>query len=265
MAQEGQPFQDQKTDPFIDIPRRRLLQIAGAGVAGTGVAGGGAAREGHDAPAEVDILLFTYTSGYRHQSISKANQVITQVLKGRIKEETGADTVNIDVIDGVGVSQEFPTSAEGLAKYNTLVFVNSTGSSLQDPRQRQAFQEYIRNGGGFVGVHATADAGYHWPWYGELVGAYFDNHPSVQEATLAVEDQHHPSTEHLDPKWVHTDEWYDYEPNPRGDVHVLLSINEDTYNNAGMENGRVDHPMAWCQEFQGGRSWYTNLGHRSAT
>ena len=105
-----------------------------------------------------------------------------------------------------------------------------------------------------MGVHAAADSGYSWPFYGQIVGAYFKDHPAAQPATLMVEDAHHPSTSALPPRWQRTDEWYNFRSNPRGSVHVLLTLDESTM--SGGEMGG-DHPMAWCN----GRSFYTAMGH----
>ncbi|TYB41281.1 ThuA domain-containing protein, partial [Microbispora tritici] len=124
--------------------------------------------------------------------------------------------------------------------------------------QKDAFQRYIQKGGGYVGVHAAADSGYSWNWYGKLVGAYFKQHPAIQQATVKVEDPAHPSTAGLPTTWSRTDEWYDYQTNPRNTVHVLTSLDEKSYTGGTMG---ADHPNTWCQDYDGGRSWYTGLGH----
>src|SRR5262249_48693690 len=99
---------------------------------------------------------------------------------------------------------------------------------------------------------------YGWAWYGQLVGAYFNNHPAIQPAILVVEDPNHPATATLGATWPRTDEWYNFQTNPRSAVHVLLSIDESTY--SGGEMG-VAHPMAWCHAMGAGRAFYTALGH----
>ena len=117
-------------------------------------------------------------------------------------------------------------------------------------------------GGGWIGVHAAADAFYDWPWYGELVGAWFRRHPPVQRATVRVIDRGHPSTDSLPAAWTRTDEWYDFRPNPRGRVHVLATVDESTYQGGGMG---TDHPVIWSHEQGRGRAWYTALGHTEAS
>ena len=124
--------------------------------------------------------------------------------------------------------------------------------------QQNAFENYIADGGGYVGIHSAADTEYDWPFYGNLVGAYFKQHPAQQDATIKVADKNHPATKHLPDRWNRFDEWYDYRANPRGDVHVLATLDETSYQNGTMGS---DHPITWCQDFGGGRSFYTGLGH----
>jgi cytochrome c len=152
-------------------------------------------------------------------------------------------------------------TANNLQQYRAVVFLLTTGDVL-DATQQAAFETYIRAGGGYVGVHSASDTEYSWPWYGQLVGAYFLSHPANQTATVRVADHVHPSTEHLPDLWVRFDEWYNLQTNPRGRVHVLATLDERTYAPGSGAMG-FDHPIAWCQEFDGGRSWYTAGGHTS--
>ncbi|HEY3003878.1 MAG TPA: ThuA domain-containing protein, partial [Kribbellaceae bacterium] len=137
-----------------------------------------------------------------------------------------------------------------------VVFLSTTGDVL-DASQQAAFESYIRSGGGFVGVHAAADTEYDWPFYGDLVGAYFASHPLIQAATVQVEDRTHPATSHLDATWRRTDEWYNYKTNVRSTARVLATLDESSYSGGTMG----DHPTAWCKDFEGGRSFYTGGGH----
>ena len=146
-----------------------------------------------------------------------------------------------------------------LALFDVIVFLNTTGNVL-GPRGQNALRAFIEDGGGFVGVHAASDTEYDWPWYGRLVGAYFDGHPEVQEATVRVERQSHPSTQMLPSKWQRRDEWYNFRSNPRDSVRVLLTLDESTYEGGTMGN---DHPIAWCHSLKAGRAWYTAGGHTS--
>ncbi len=149
-------------------------------------------------------------------------------------------------------------SDAGLAPYRTIVFLLTTGDVL-DEAQQGALERYVEAGGGFVGVHSATDTEADWPWYGLLLGARFAGHPpGTYEATLHVEDGTHPSTQHLADTWVRTDEWYNFDRNPRGDVSILLTIDEATYSGGTMG---ADHPVSWFHTVGSGRSWYTELGH----
>ncbi|MBP6448013.1 MAG: ThuA domain-containing protein [Saprospiraceae bacterium] len=192
---------------------------------------------------EIKILVFTKTQTFRHQSIEAGVAAIFKL---------GRD--NGITIDTTSDSEKF--NEENLKQYSALLFMHSTGE-LFDAGQKNAFQRYIQAGGGWVGIHAASDAEYHWPWYNKLAGAYFMSHPNQQKAKLIVMDQTHESTKHLNKEWNRYDEWYDFKSlNP--DVKVLIQIDETSYE--GGKNGKI-HPMAWYHEYDGGRAWYTGLGH----
>ncbi len=148
---------------------------------------------------------------------------------------------------------------ENLAQYDAIIFAH-THFDVLNPDQEDAFQRYIQAGGGFAGIHLASATEKGWKWFGDLVGARFLDHPPIQQATVIVEDSNHPSTKDLPSQWVRTDEWYDFDPAPdRSKVNVLLTVDESTYNNDGIHGD--DHPIAWYHEFDGGRSWYTAMGH----
>jgi type 1 glutamine amidotransferase len=144
-----------------------------------------------------------------------------------------------------------------LARYRVVVFLSTTGDVLAGA-QRDALRAFVLAGGGWVGVHSASDTLYDWPWYAGLVGAYFARHPAVQPARIRVEDPTQPSTRGLPNPWTRTDEWYDFRTDPRPNVHVLLSLDETSYSGGGMG---ADHPLAWYHQYDGGRAWYTGLGH----
>ncbi|MEW2134204.1 ThuA domain-containing protein [Streptomyces sp. NPDC005435] len=190
------------------------------------------------------VLVFSKTAGFRHDSIPDGIAAVRQL------GDTGGFTV-----DATEDAAAF--TARNLRRYDAVVFLSTTGDVL-NPAQQRAFEGYIRQGGGYVGVHAAADTEYDWPFYGGLAGAYFQSHPAIQPATVVVEDHAHPATAALPGRWERTDEWYNYRSDPRERAHVLASLDESTYS-GGTMNG--DHPIAWCQEYQGGRSFYTGGGH----
>ncbi|MGI5438945.1 ThuA domain-containing protein [Streptomyces shenzhenensis] len=190
------------------------------------------------------VLVFSKTAGFRHDSIPEG---ITAV------RELGSDGgFAVDATEDAGAF-----TAKNLRRYDAVVFLSTTGDVL-DAAQQRAFEGYIRQGGGYVGVHAAADTEYDWAFYGGLAGAYFQSHPAIQPATVDVEDRGHPATSDLAQTWDRTDEWYNYRSNPRERAHVLASLDESSYT-GGTMNG--DHPIAWCQDYQGGHAFYTGAGH----
>ena len=190
-----------------------------------------------------EVLVFTKTAGYRHQSIEKG----VETLRKLGEEHTFSITQTEE-------SEDF--NEANLQKFSLVIFLSTTLDVLNEDQQ-QAFTNYIHRGGNFMGIHAATDTEYDWPWYGNLVGAYFKSHPEQQQASIRVVDRGHPSTKHLDETWIHFDEWYNFKDlNP--DVKVLMQLDESSY--SGGENGDY-HPIAWYHEYQGGRSFYTGLGH----
>ena len=194
--------------------------------------------------ARAQVLVFSKTAGFRHDSIPAGIAAIRSL--GRANDFSVAATEN---------GKTF--SPKRLSRFDAVVFLNTTGDVLAS-RQQAAFKSFIRDGGGWVGVHSAADTEYEWPFYGRLLGAYFQSHPAIQQAIVDVTDRAHPSTKHLPARWVRTDEWYSFRSNPRGSVHVLATLDESTYSGGTMG---ADHPIAWCHPFKGGRAWYTAGGH----
>jgi len=189
------------------------------------------------------VLVMTKTAGFHHGSIPKGIEAIQ-----KLGVANGFEVV-------VTKDSAFFTD-KNLKKFAAVIFLNTTGT-LFNKDQKSALQRYIRSGGGFVGVHAATDTEYGWPWYNQMVGAWFVSHPKQQEAKLLVKDQHHISTRHLPAVWERWDEWYNFK-NISPDIKVLISIDEASYE--GGKNGAF-HPMAWYHNFEGGRVFYTGLGH----
>lgn len=187
--------------------------------------------------AATRVLVFSHTEGFRHDSIPAGVAAIRSL--GFLVDAT-----------------ESPAAFTNrrLRRYDAVVWLSTTGDVLDGPQQA-AFRRYIRRGGGFVGMHAAADTEYGWAWYGRLVGARFRSHPAVQRAVLRV--RRHVTTRGLPRRWERVDEWYDFRAPPRG-VRVLATLDESSYSGGTM--GAV-HPIAWCHAFEGGRAWYTGLGH----
>lgn len=194
-------------------------------------------------PSQPGVLIFSKTNGYRHKSIEAGIAAIK-----KLGEANGF------TVDATEDSTLF--TKKKLKQYRAIVFVCPTGKVFGQ-EQEKALQEYVHKGGGIVGIHSATDCEYNWPWFGQMMGAYFKSHPKQQQATLTVTDAGHPSTNMLPTSWERFDEWYNFKDiNP--DIKPLLKINEASYK--GGENG-ADHPMAWYHGFEGGRVFYTALGH----
>lgn len=223
------------------------------------------------APAQADdeykVLVVGETLGFRHSHIDDTTLAVMQ-----LGEDNG---FSVDVWDSrqadLTLSSTPFTTAADLGQYATIIFASPVdGTNNMDPERPRllndselaALQGYIRNGGGFVGLHAATDAMHTVPWYSELTGggARFIAHPQQQTATMRVESPAHPSTSMLPAEWERFDEWYNFSTNPRADVHVLITLDESTYNPGRGAMGE-DHPLSWCQNFEGGRSWYEGAGH----
>jgi len=189
------------------------------------------------------ILVFSKTKGFRHKSIEVGKTALFKLgQENNFRVDT---TENADAF-----------TADNLKKYKAVVFLSTTGDVL-DEAQQKAFEQYIKKGGGYVGIHAAADTEYEWPWYNQLVGAYFLSHPKQQDAVIDIVDKKHLSTKMLPDHWKRYDEWYNYKSIQPG-INVLGKLDESTYQ--GGEN-KGNHPFIWYRAFDGGRSFYTGGGH----
>lgn len=197
----------------------------------------------------VRVLVFSKTQTFRHDSIPEGHACIRRLAQRHDFEVTSTE-------DAATFNRH------SLDDFDVVVFMNTTGDVLNE-KQQSAFRSWYQAGGAFLGVHAASDTEHDWDWFGQLVGARFRCHPAVQPARLIVMDRGHPATAHLGPTWIRTDEWYDFNSDgPHTGCNCLLRIDENTY--TGGQTGPW-HPMAWFHEFDGGRSFYTALGHTKAT
>lgn len=201
--------------------------------------------------AQVNVLVFSKTASFRHESIAAGKTAL-----GKMAKEKGF---------GVSFTEDASQFNEpNLKKYNTVVFLNTTGDVLTN-EQQVAFERYIQAGGGYTGIHAATDTEYEWPWYGQLAGAYFLDHPmtpsNVQKGKFIVTEKNHWATQGMPDEFERTDEFYSFKDiSPK--IHVVLKIDEKSY--IGGKNPDF-HPMSWYQEFDGGRSFYTAMGHTDET
>tara|TARA_B100000427_G_C15362697_1_gene530620 strand:- start:83 stop:772 length:690 start_codon:yes stop_codon:yes gene_type:complete len=195
------------------------------------------------------VLVITETKGYVHRSAIKAGK---------------------ELINNIGNKNNFNVfysnnsnaiTAKNLMDISTIIFLNTTSDILNADEQK-VMEDFIKGGKGFVGIHSAADTEYKWNWYGRLVGGYFKNHPpGTSYATIETMNNNHVSTKHLDDKWEIKDEWYNYY-NLNPDINVLLNLDESTY--YGGTHGK-NHPITWYHQFDGGRAFYTGLGHLAKT
>jgi PKD repeat protein/type 1 glutamine amidotransferase len=221
-----------------------------------------------DPAAKFNVLVFSKTAAFRHSNIDEGIAAIK--LLG------SQQNFNVDAVEDASLFTD-----AFLSRYDAVIWLSTTGDVLNDAQQA-AFERYIQAGGGYVGVHSAADTEYTWPWYGQMVGGYFRNHPNgTPTATVVVEDPTRPSTAHLPARWTRVDEWYNYQGivNPvvngggtdvstRGltPIHVLLTMDESSYAEAdGTDGVDDDHPIAWCKRYDGGRMFYTGLAHTEAS
>lgn len=192
------------------------------------------------------ILIFSKTTGFRHDSIPNGIAAIRQL--GQQNNFAVEQTEDAAAFNDAN-----------LAQFKAVVFLCTTGDVLNNAQQA-AFERFIRAGNGYAGIHSASDTEYDWSWYGGLVGAYFRSHPNIQRGRIKIEDAAHPSTQGLPAVWERTDEWYDFRLNPRRRVRVLATLDESSYQGGTMG---ADHPLAWCQLYDSGRAWYTAGGHTS--
>lgn len=196
------------------------------------------------------VLVFSKTVEFRHESIPAGKKALEMMAA------TKGFSVNF-----TEESSEF--SDKNLKNYNAVIFLNTTGDVLNS-NQQGAFERFIQAGGGYVGIHSATDCEYGWPWYGKLAGAVFLDHPTpnnIQNGQFVVTQKNHWLTKEMPDTFEKTDEFYNFKDiSPK--INVVLKLDEKSYQ--GGKNGD-SHPMSWYQEFDGGRSFYTAMGHTDET
>jgi cytochrome c len=202
------------------------------------------------AQTKFNVLVFSKTAGFRHQSIEAGKKALDKMAK-----EKGF---------GLSATEDAGQFTEAnLKKFNAVIFLNTTGDILNN-EQQSSFERYIQAGGGYVGIHAATDTEYEWPWYNHLAGAWFLDHPmtpsNVQKGKFFVTKKND-LTAGMPDQFERSDEFYSFK-NISSKINVVLKIDEKSY--IGGKNGD-DHPISWYQEFDGGRSFYTAMGHTDET
>ena len=201
-------------------------------------------------PSRGAILIFSHTTGYRHDSIPAGVGAITSIARSR----------GLTV-----VASEDPSifSPRRLGQFRAIVLLSATtdpndpGSEWLVGDRRTALQRFVARGGGILAIHAAADSHYRWPWYAKLIGGRFARHPpGTPNGKLLIADKSHPANRGLPPTLERTDEWYYFDDvDPTSKLLVTLdpgSIGEKDVN---------PNPISWTREVDGGRIFYTALGH----
>jgi type 1 glutamine amidotransferase len=207
---------------------------------------------------QFNALLFSKTAGWHHESINNGVTAIRAL--GQLHD--------FNVFWTEDANRVF--NDKELAKYKVVIFLCTTGDVL-NAEQQAAFERYMKAGGGFVGIHSASDTEYDWAWYTKMVGHMFHIHPAVQTATVKVEDYNFPGMDRFAKRFLFTEEWYEFGPPLSDKLKFLLSVDEKTYKpaaNWGTKSGKGMgdfHPVSWYQNYDGGRAFYTAMGHLPAT
>lgn len=206
---------------------------------------------------QFNVLLFTKMTGFHHQSV---NEGVTAM-----REMAQRHHFTIDWQEDAKVFND-----EKLKNYHAVIFLLTTGDILND-EQQAAMERFIRSGKGFVGIHSASDTEYDWDWYTKMVGRTFHIHPANQSADLLVLDRKFPGLDRMPDRFLWTDEWYEFGAEHIKGLNYILAVDEQTYDpkvawgdKKGEGMGKF-HPIAWYHEYDGGRAFYSALGHLPAT
>ncbi|MER2490843.1 ThuA domain-containing protein [Catenovulum sediminis] len=201
-------------------------------------------------------LVFTKTNGWHHESILDGVQAMRRLAeRHHFDMEWHEDPSRLN--------------AENLKQFDVIVFLSTTGD-IFNAEQKRAIEAFIQSGKGFVGIHSASDTEHNWQWYTKLVGHTFYIHPEIQTARLKVENKFFPGLEHLPEQFLWTDEYYEFSEGLNENLNYILTVDENSYSTDAQwgelsAKGMGDfHPIAWYQQYDGGRSFYTALGHMPA-
>lgn len=206
---------------------------------------------------QFNVLLFTKTAGWHHKSINAGVDAMYDMAER-----------HHFTLDWQEMADVF--ADDKLKNFDAIVFLNTTADILND-EQQAAMERFIQSGKGFVGIHSASDTEYDWDWYTKMVGRTFHIHPTIQTAEVDVIDRKFPGVERMPDTFLWTDEFYEFGAERIDGLNYILSLDESTYNPVA-DWGRVAgkgmgdfHPIAWYHEYDGGRAFYTGLGHLPST
>ena len=205
------------------------------------------------AQSRPQVLYVTQSAGFAHPVLPLTEEILPAIGREH-------DAFDIDITRDASM-----LTTDTLNRYDAVVFY-TTGELPMTVDQKTAFLEFIRNGGGFVGIHSATDTFYDWPEYGALIGGYFDNHPWREEVSVRVEAQTHPATKHLAERFQINDEIYQFKQWSRDRVNVLMSLDTQSVDTTRDSVHRTDNDFAltWSHSYDNGRVFYTALGHEDA-
>jgi type 1 glutamine amidotransferase len=201
------------------------------------------------AQSPFNILVFSKTSGYRHDSIPAGIASLQ-----RLAEQTSLFTITASE----DASTFTPTT---LSRYTVIVLLQCIGDIFTQS-QLDVLKHFVHSGGGIVAIHGAAAGMPNDEWYGKMIGAHFDMHPPHEPGTVLAEEANHNHyiMNCCGGRQDWTDEWYNFRTHPRDNKSLKVLLKGDPRSFAGGKHGD-DHPLAWCQEFEGGRVFFTALGH----
>lgn len=208
-------------------------------------------------PKQFNALLVTKTAGWHHESV---NEGVTAIKALAERNHFGVQWHQ----DGMPVTEKY------LEGFQVLIFLNTTGD-IFTPAEQQAIEKFIQSGKGFVGIHSASDTEYDWPWYTKMVGRMFKIHPVIQTAKLKFTNNAFPGLQGFTDGQYWTDEWYEFSEEKTSGLNYILAVDESSYNpkaewgpnKKGTGMGSF-HPIAWYHDYDGGRAFYTALGHLPA-
>ncbi|MET0535067.1 MAG: ThuA domain-containing protein [Steroidobacter sp.] len=205
---------------------------------------------------QFSVAVFSKAAGWHHESILEG----VTAVRGLGKQH------HFDVFWTEDPRRIF--TDQEIAKYAAVIFLNTTGDALND-EQQAVFERYIRGGKGYVGVHSAADTEYQWPWYTKMLGHMFRMHPAIQSAMVNVESRDFPGMERFASRFLTTEEWYEFDASRSPGLRYLLSVDDSTYQPSEQRRKEMAtvplHPISWYHQYDGGRAFYTALGHLPAT
>ncbi|MFE2726161.1 ThuA domain-containing protein [Kitasatospora sp. NPDC059327] len=233
------------------VQLRRLLAVAVPLLVAAGVLGPVPVASAH--PGSTHVLLFSKTAAgaYRHTSIPAGIAMFDALATERNWEVTKSEDSAV-------------FNDADLARFDVIVMLQTSGMVWDTDGQRTAMQKYVRDGGGVVAIHNATDMNIEsqFPWWDQLLGMTMTQHSAIVPGVAKVADKKHPSGAGLPDRWNRTEEWYNFNRSGRGDVQVLVTADETTYN-AGPSKMGADHPISWCRNFEGGKVWATGMGHQA--